>query len=176
MRFTLPPPMTQAELRVLLVYDQESGELLWRTTSSGRGGHTAGRLAGHWTSSGYRRVTINKVRYLGHVLIWYMMNGEWLPDKIDHIDRNGGNNKWDNLRRANRSEQMVNARYRTSLMRGVSINKRISGVKGGRPYEAYLTIYKRRQRLGSYHTVEQAHAAYREAIKAAYGAFAQEVS
>lgn len=71
---------------------------------------------------GYVRVTIDGCRYRAHCIIWLMVTGEWPPYGIDHDDTNPSNNKWVNLRLANKAQNAANY-LRKSGTRGVSFHK-----------------------------------------------------
>lgn len=82
----------------LLKYDPESGNLIWKVNR--KGSAKAGSIAGYKeirsNKPSYIRVTLFNKRYQAHHLAALLMTGEW-PDIIDHDDRNGLNNRWDNL-------------------------------------------------------------------------------
>lgn len=105
----------------LLVLDVETGVLRWRKTLGSRA--LAGDVAGYpHKASGYWIIGIDGVRRRAHVLIWFMLYGEWCPRLIDHEDRDRGNNRPSNLRKASESQQRMNAALRsdnTSGERGV---------------------------------------------------------
>lgn len=87
---------------------------------------------------------------------------------VDHIDRNGLNNRRANLRYATISENMMN--------RGKAINNR-SGFKGVyfneemRKWRAHIQAHGRRINLGYFRHPEAAHLAYIEASKQLHGEF-----
>lgn len=67
----------------------------------------------------YRRVLMNgKFAYV-HRVIWVMMTGEQ-PDEVDHIDGNGLNNKWDNLRNITHKQNGKNQKIHTTNTSGTS--------------------------------------------------------
>lgn len=100
------------------LFEYKDGHLYWKSMPYQRN-DLIGTEAG--TSDGDRRqITINKKHYKTHRLIYLMFHG-YMPKEIDHIDTNSLNNLIENLRPANRSEQVCN----TSLRKN---NK--SGTKG----------------------------------------------
>ena len=140
-----------------LRYDPETGKLWWIQRRSGRqSGKPAGNNKGdyiqiHITSCGGRFLVY------AHVAAYVIMTGVWPEHTIDHKDRNGLNNKWDNLRLATKSENSSN--------RGKRYNSR-SGFKGvsksgnkwvARVTKDYKTVY-----LWSYSSKEEAHQAYKD--------------
>lgn len=87
------------DLNTRFSYDPDTGTLTWLN------GTPAGYL-----HKGYLCVKVLGIKYYGHRLIWKMMTGED-PDPsrvIDHIDRNGANNRWDNLRLVSISDNNKN--------------------------------------------------------------------
>ena len=96
---------TQAEIKQLLHYDDESGVFRWRFSTNNRvkPWGVAGVLADR-----YYRIGINKKSYQAHRLAWVYMTGEPPKDEIDHIDGNGSNNAWANLREATQKQNMEN--------------------------------------------------------------------
>jgi DUF971 family protein len=98
------------------------------------------------------------------------MTGEWPKMLVDHKDGNRRNNRWDNLREATPTQNMVNSKTRVT-------NK--LGVKGVRlhetgKYQVRLGIGNMRYKhIGLYATIEEARAAYKEAAIARNGEFAR---
>lgn len=97
---------TQAELKALFNYDPETGILTWKVKPCKK--VKIGDVAGS-QSSGYLQVAINGIRYYNHRIIWIMCDGE-IPDnyEIDHVNQNGCNNWWTNLRLATHSQNNQN--------------------------------------------------------------------
>lgn len=109
------------------------------------------------------------VRYMAHRVAWAMIAGEWPERMIDHRDHNGFNNKWENLRLADHSENGCNARMRADNktgFRGVSWNKR------DRKWQAMITCNNRQTNLGVHDTPEIAAMVYDEAARRMHGSFA----
>ena len=79
--------------QVIEIFDYKDGDLYWKVQKGRRGkiGNKAGSL-----SHGYYRVKIDGKYYANHRLI-YLMNNGYIPEQIDHIDGNPGNNNIDNL-------------------------------------------------------------------------------
>jgi len=69
----------------------------------------AGKRAGTVQSkgNGYTRIKIGICgkQYLAHRIAWIYMTGEQPPAEIDHVDRDGTNNSWNNLRDGTGSNQ-----------------------------------------------------------------------
>lgn len=86
-----------------LIYVPETGDFYWKEPGparrlDGRAGHKGPR---YWHLSCYGEAV------LAHRLAFYKMTGRW-PVEIDHINRDGHDNRWCNLRECTRSENQYN--------------------------------------------------------------------
>lgn len=116
----------------------------------------------------YRWVSIRKHYKPAHRVAWFWVTGS-LPGGIDHKDRDGQNNKWDNLRVADQSENLANSRLRnnnTSGQRGVSWNTE------KQKWVAVICFKKIRYHIGYYRNKESAIADYKKAQHSIHGVFA----
>lgn len=66
-----------------------------------------GSEAGHCGNNGYWVVNFNDDQYLAHRIIFFIHHG-YLPELIDHIDRDKLNNRIENLRECTRSQNALN--------------------------------------------------------------------
>lgn len=156
--------LTQQELKRLLDYDPETGRLIWLVSTSNRvkAGHEAGSVRLARTGKRYRLVGIRGVHIQAHRLIWLWMTGEFPNNQIDHIDGNGINNKWQNLRAVTKIENSRNVRRRINNKSGVtgvvwcSFKKR---------WRAVIWIDKKQKYLGTYDSLEEAAEVRKEASK-----------
>ena len=170
----------------LFKYCKVSGRLVWRPRPRGmfkstRAANTwntryaerdAGTISGHKSGkyTEYRKVVVRPKRYKAHRIIWLMQTGKWPSGHIDHIDGNGLNNKWSNLREATSSQNSMNQKVRsdsTSGIKGVSYDKKRN------MWYVYIDINKKRKHLGRFETREEAAAARIAAEKVYHGAFAK---
>ena len=107
---------------------------------------------------GYKRVQYNKVRYLAHVLAWYMYYGEMPDYAIDHINEDPSDNRVANLRLDINRENTQNISSlqcnNTSGFRGVY------WLKLNKCWVAQIKIKGKQTYIGSYKTKEEAHEAY----------------
>jgi hypothetical protein len=87
--------------------------------------------------------------------------------EVDHINRNGLDNRRANLRLCTHSQNMANARMRT----GTGYRGAYADPANNR-FRAEIKVDGRRIRLGSFRTAEAAARAYDEAAADAFGEFA----
>ena len=152
-----------------LSYDKETGEFRWleRPLShfasvracNAFNARYARTVAGA-ESNGYVCIKVATVLCKAHHLAWLLVTGEWPADEMDHIDHDGTNNRWSNLRLADRT---LNCRHHTTAYR---TNK--AGLLGvvNRPrgrFQASICVGGKKVTIGSFGTAEQAHAAYVDA-------------
>jgi hypothetical protein len=146
-------------------YDPLTGRLSWAIK---RGTRKRGDPVDS-KSKGYLRVKFKGKHYKAHNICWYLMTGEW-PDNftVDHINRDGLDNRWANLRKADRSQQQANGRGW-----GESQYKGVCRRKGTSRWVAYCN----RKQLGTFNTEVEAAKAYNKAAKDLWGdrAFLNEV-
>jgi hypothetical protein len=158
--------VTRARLRALLHYDPQTGQFRWLKRMNAR--VHAGRFAGTLSRDGYRVIAINGRPYRAHRLAWLYVTGKWCSRMIDHRDGNPSNDRWENLRRATRSQNSANRRLHrnnTCGYKGVSRD-------GGR-WRAAICKNGRRHHLGIFSTPQAAHAAYAKAARKLFGEFAR---
>lgn len=115
--------ITQERLKELVLYDPESGSF---TCLIRRGGtNKKGREIGS-KDHGYIRITIDGKRYYAHRLAWLYITGEWPLIEIDHANCVRDDNRWCNLREANKTQNGGNVRKKsnnTSGIKGIYWNK-----------------------------------------------------
>jgi hypothetical protein len=139
---------------------------LYRKTS--RGCMKAGGKVGFINDKGYISVNLNGKHTLVHRLIWLMQHGE-MPTLIDHIDGNRANNKIENLRLADRAQNMHNKpahRNNTSGRKGVSWHKKSN------KWMAQIVCRGKHHYLGVYESIDQADNIVRKARDMLHGSFA----
>lgn len=160
--------LTQEILKELLHYDSETGIFIWKDRpiysiekfhSSTWNTRYAGKKAGVLTKDGRIRITINYKRYLAHRLAWLYIYGSFPKNQIDHKDGNPLNNKINNLREANHSENSQNQRKALSNNKSTGLLGTFLDKRDGRIY-ARIMINKKFIHLGCFKTKEEAHQAY----------------
>ncbi len=116
--------ITHERLTELLNYDPNTGIFTWRVARGNRPDLQPGSIAGNFSlekGRNYCRITVDDIAYKAHRLAWYYMTKEWPKKSIDHIEGDGSDNRWNNLRLASHSENQWNAKRR---------NDNSSGYKG----------------------------------------------
>ena len=175
------PLPSQEYLRKRFNYNTETGILEWREKESApcisdgecRRWNTryAGKVSGTEQNDQkggiYWRSSLDGVFYATHRLIWRWMTGDD-PVEIDHKDVDGKNNRWDNLRLSNRSQNNANRNVQRSNRDGKGVYFRRDCAR----YVAAISFYNKRIYLGRFVKAEDAQAAYREAARFLHGNFA----
>jgi hypothetical protein len=155
---------TPARLCKVFRYDPYTGHLWWRERGLGR---RFSKPAGSRVPKGYIHIEFEGVVYKAHHVVWAIVTGKW-PKELDHRNGDEGDNRFDNLRHATKSQQAAN--------KGCYVNNQI-GLKGvylnGNRWRAILQCQKQRKHLGYFETPELAHAAYVKAAKQHFGEFAR---
>ncbi len=144
--------LSRERLRDLLEYDPASGAFTWLTS---RGRSPAGARAGSVRSSGHREVSIDGHRYRTNRLAWFYMTNTWPDELIDHRNRDPGDDRWTNLRRATNQQNSHNGLRKPGA----------SGVVGVRPagngkFRSEIRVAGGRKHLGTFATMNDAVAAY----------------
>jgi hypothetical protein len=94
------------------------------------------------------------------------------PDgmEIDHINRNGLDNRRRNLRICTRSQNLANQGLHSNNTSGL---KGVSWCRQTRKWKAQISINHKHKNLGRFEDPEEAHAAYIKAAKKYFGEFAR---
>lgn len=169
------PHLDHAALLAMLHYDPETGIFIWRTREDARpqwNARYAGKVAGYArTATGGRQywsVRIYDWPFHAHRLAYFYMTGLWPLAEVDHIDNDGLNNRWANLRDATKSQNGAN--------RGASRNNK-AGLKGvtfkNGKFRACIFVDGRQRFLGNFDTAEAAHDAYARAARENFGEYAR---
>ena len=144
--------------RIKELFDYKDGQLI-RKTNRGRGKNSTrwkeGTPIGH-QSGKYVLASVDYTLYKLHRLIWLWHFGSFPEKHIDHIDGNPSNNRIENLREANNSENMQNQRK-------ARVNNKL-GIQGvyqvKNRFRAVLTTNGKTTHIGYFDNANQAHEAY----------------
>jgi hypothetical protein len=155
------PP--QGLLLSLLSYDNDTGELRWKTKAGDVkwNNKLAGNVAGSINAYGYLLVRVEKQCFGAHRLIFKMMTGREPANQIDHINGVRHDNRWCNLREATSSQNNCNSSLLTRNAlgcKGVYEDKRQPVL----PFYGEIRLRGKRYRTPSFATAEEAS----EAVKA----------
>ena len=150
--------ITQERLKSLLHYEPDTGVF---TRLRSRRGDAVGKVTGCVDkTTGYVKIHIEGFLYLAHRLAWIYMHGDPEGMMVDHINMNRSDNRIQNLRLANNSQNMHN-RLATKVSK--------TGFKGvflmpatGR-YTTKIKVGKKQVSLGTFATPEMAYEAYSKA-------------
>lgn len=122
-------PISVDELRQLLRYDPDTGDLFWLTRdvssfkaiSRGRtwNSRNAGKKAGTLDPSGYRKIMLKGTPRWAHRVAWALFYGAWPEKHIDHVNGNCSDNRIANLRCVSHSDNMKNVKKPVTNKSGV---------------------------------------------------------
>ena len=147
----MPPSIIREELKKEVRYDPDTGLFHWLKRKRGRRmNETACKPH---PSLGYRAISLNYYKFHAHRLAFLYMNG-WMPQEVDHINRDKSDNRWINLRAA--------GRFLNGINRGARGYRRVS--------TGWLAVVrvcgKGKISLGTFRTEKEASAAYQGAYRA----------
>jgi hypothetical protein len=155
--------LTLEMLQEILDYDPVSGIFIRkRNTPRWLSGQQAGSVS---KIHGYRIIGINGKYYRACRLAWFYMTGEWPEKEIDHINAERADDRFVNLRGADRSMNAENLRHphkdNSHGLIGVMHFKKnwTKKVK----WTAQIMAKGTRHHLGVFDSPEAAHEAYLEA-------------
>lgn len=162
------PLPDKATLLAALWYDPLSGLLYWRDrlpegfATAGHcrnwnrkfSGKAAGTVVKRKGKTDYRKVVFNYEHYFAHRIIFQMLKGGLSQThEIDHIDGNGLNNTWPNLRKVTSAQNARNQRLRRTNKTG-RVGTFFDERKG--LFSATITQDRKTIKLGSFVTLEEA--------------------
>lgn len=157
--------LSAQRLRDVLYYDPTVGSFTWIRNTSNRSRKNKGG-AGYIRRDRRRVIQIDGQMYLASRLAWLYMTGAWPQYFIDHRDLDPGNDKFDNLREADASQNRANAHIRSRFgIKGLS--------KNGKAWQARIWDSKTCVCLGTFPEKSQAGEAYMQAAYRIHGEFAR---
>lgn len=108
--------------------------------------------AGWVDDSGYNHIRLKGKLYLEHRLI-YLLHHKYLPELVDHVDRNPRNNRIENLREACKKLNAINSGLPANNRSGI---KGVSWHKAGQKWTAQIKNDGVKIHLGSYSKLQDA--------------------
>lgn len=176
---SIPSPL---ELRQLLLYEPETGKLFWahrkrelfRSDGDYRKWNT--RFSGKEAfccknDNGYLTGRINYSLIRAHRVVWAIHNGEWPSGFIDHINGDKEDNRINNLRIANKSENAFNSKIRSDNSSGY---RGVHWSKHTKKWVAKMRVRGKDINIGSFLSKEDAALAYNAAAKRYQGQFSRQ--
>lgn len=140
----------------ILSYDKASGCLTWKVRRSIRvcAGDIAGGITFHGSSKKpYVSVGIRGRVYKAHRLAFLLETGSFPNEDVDHINGNGLDNRWSNLRVVSKAENSRNMRRTKSNTSGVT---GVQWLKSRERWIAMITLDKKPIRIGTFVNFEDA--------------------
>ena len=158
--------VTQELLHALFEYRLDG--TLWRKVS------TNPRAPVHAPSgcpnkAGYMRTRIAGRLYYNHHLVWFWHHGTW-PKALDHINGDRADNRLENLRLCNQTQNMQNAKTRASSRTGV---KGVDWRPDKNKYRARIVVNGKSMNLGHFDNLQEAQFAVDNARALYHGEFSR---
>jgi len=150
--------INQKYLKTILDYIPETGWFIWKSVKP-RSCVKVGDRAGCIHPKGYRLIRINKRGYRAGRLAFLWMIDRWPDPEVDHRNRIKDDDRWENLRDADRILQNSNRNTRVSPKTKKS-KLPIGVCRSGKKFSAGAFIGNKRYHLGQYETPKDAHQAY----------------
>lgn len=141
--------ITQELLFALFEYRQDG--TLWRKIKTNPRA-PAHAPSGSPNKAGYLRTRIAGRLYYNHHLVWFWHHGAW-PKALDHINGDKADNRLQNLRLCNQTQNMQNAAKRKDNRTGV---KGVDWRPAKNKYRARLVVSGKEMCLGHFDTLEEA--------------------
>ena len=138
-------------LKSFMLYNPNSGNFVATKALHGR---PIGTIIGSSVSGRYWKIWFNGSYYLAHRLAWLYMTGEFPEQDLDHINGNGFDNRWTNLRIATKSQNQNNAYRKIPGQYGRGVRK------VGKRFAAQININGSKIYLGSFDTTSEAEQEY----------------
>ena len=144
--------LTIDRLKECLIYVPETGVFTW-LVRPGNDKKTnicnakfSGKRAGTIDTLGYVKIWIDRKQYRAHRLAWLYMTGEWPPHDVDHANMQRDDNRWMNLRSANKSQNGAN---RSAQINNSTGAKGVTISPNGNAWHARIQVAGKQEYLGS---------------------------
>ncbi len=155
-------------VRALFSYESKTGLVTWKKIRRGNAAKV-GDPVGWKDKNGHLNVRVGRASYRLHRIIWLMVHGT-CPDEIDHKNGDPSDNSLENLRGANRVQNIRNgSRHRdgSSRFKGVSLRSDTG------KWQVRLKANGKIITVGCFSSETDAAEAYDKAAKKHFGDFAR---
>ena len=160
-----PDKITAERARELLRYEPDTGKLFWKESRPGvRGGSKAGSIR-NCNGSKYIAVGLDRASYYAHRVIFLMMEDEFPDHQVDHINGDGLDNRWHNLRHASKEDNGQNRKRNANNKSGCT---GVFWSKENDKWRAEITASGKTYYIGLFNSFDRAAAA-RKAAEHKYG-------
>jgi hypothetical protein len=156
--------ITQTRLKELLHYNPETGVFTWLES---RGSVKKGSIASTRYNN-YLGMGVDGTTHYAHRLAFLYMEGAFPEFEADHINSDKIDNRWSNLRKATRSQNMRNVGVKK---RSTSCIKGVRFIKKRNKWSARIRHHGKQHWLGVFDTAEHASEAYKNAADRYHGEF-----
>lgn len=109
--------ITQERLKEVLSYDPDTGIFVYK---SGKGGVVKGNVVSGLDGCGYIKIGIDYKQYRAHRLAWLYVYGKWPSGELDHINHDRQDNRIENLRDVERTDNGRNLSIKSNNTSGVT--------------------------------------------------------
>ena len=150
--------LTQWRLKEVLHYNPDTGAFTWtKCTGAAKAGSAAGCVKTASAALRYCVIRVDSALHRAHRLAWLYMTGDYPSGLIDHVDGNGLNNRWCNLRQCSHSENQQN---RVKQVNNRSGYLGVSWAKYQNKWQAQITVRGDHKHLGFFEDPQEAHKVY----------------
>lgn len=114
--------LTQERLKSELSYNSQTGMFVWLKTGKGRSIHRHAGCVSYRKiqKAKYVVIMIDKKLYAAHRLAWLYMTGNFPEEVIDHINGDGQDNRFVNLRAVTKQDNHKNMRMFSNNNSGIA--------------------------------------------------------
>lgn len=143
----------------------ENGNIICKVDANKK---KAGAIVGIYNGEGYLQVRHGGKYIASHRLVFLLTHG-YCPEVIDHINGIKDDNRIENLRAANYTENRCNSLIQSNNTSGI---KGIHKLKNGGGFQAYISYNKKSKFLGVFRTLSEAEELISLAREMIHGTFA----